>query len=106
MALDDSASIDDERFYLMLDFLKSFADMMNIEEMRLGVETFADQATVQFNLNDFDSKEDIINAISFMHTKGSTNTAAALQVYVNLSHYAIYSCDIYCYNSCKGKMPI
>ena len=79
-ALDDSASINDQRYYLMLDFMKTFADMLNFREMRLGIETFADQAQVQFHLNAFDNKEDIINAISFMHTKGSTNTADALKV--------------------------
>lgn len=78
-ALDDSASINDERFYLVLDFMKTFVDMLNFENMRLGIETFADQAKVQFHLNQFDNKEDMINAISFMHTKGSTNTADALK---------------------------
>jgi len=78
-AIDDSASINDEKYYLMLDFIKNFADMLNFQNMRLGIETFADKAQVQFHLNQFDNKEDIINAISFMHTKGSTNTADALK---------------------------
>lgn len=78
-AIDDSASINDERYYLMLDFMKTFADMLNFENMRLGIETFADTAKVQIHLNQFDNKEDMINAISFMHTKGSTNTADALK---------------------------
>ena len=45
----------------------------------MGIETFASDQKLQFNLNDFESREAIINAISFPYSRGSTNTAAAIK---------------------------
>ena len=51
---------------------------MNFERARIGLVTFGDDATTQFELDSYRTKEEVINAMSFLPNKGRTNTQAAL----------------------------
>ena len=51
---------------------------MSFGRVRVGVITFGDQAQVQFNLNKYTEKEEVINALRFMPNIGDTNTQAAI----------------------------
>ena len=79
-AIDSSGSIGEKNYYTVLDFAKTVVSSLNVgPQTRVGIETFADDRTLQFNLNSFEDKDTLINAISFPYTRGSTNTAAALK---------------------------
>ena len=47
---------------------------------RVGVMTFANRANVLFNLKDYDTKFEILNALPPYYTGGTTNTADAIKV--------------------------
>ena len=79
-AIDSSGSIGQENYYTVLDFAKTVVSSLNVgPQTRVGIETFANERELQFNLNSFDDKDALINAISFPYTRGSTNTAAAIK---------------------------
>ena len=80
--LDASGSIRHERFQNVLDFINSIVTQLEIatDRTRVGVIKFSDNAQIQFNLNKYRSKQDVIahiNHISF--TGGRTHTASAIQ---------------------------
>ena len=79
-AIDSSGSIGEKNYYTVLDFAKTVVSSLNVgPQTRVGIETFANEKVLQFNLNSFEDKDTLINAISFPYTKGSTNTAAAIK---------------------------
>ena len=45
---------------------------------RASLITFADEAQVEFHLDAYTDKRDVLNALSFMQRGGRTNTQAAL----------------------------
>ncbi|ELT92983.1 hypothetical protein CAPTEDRAFT_220507 [Capitella teleta] len=82
IALDSSGSIGRENYYTMLDFTKELVASLNIgrQHTLVGLETFSNGVEVKFNLNDFQNKLDVVNAISFPYNGGTTNTAEALNI--------------------------
>ncbi len=79
-AIDSSGSIGEENYYTVLDFAKTVVSSLNVgTQTRVGIETFANAEELQFNLNQFEDREAVINAISFPYLRGSTNTASALK---------------------------
>ena len=47
-------------------------------DSRIGLETYANNAVVRYNLNTFNTRRDAVNAISFIYMDGSTATGNAL----------------------------
>ncbi len=41
--------------------------------------TFGNDATLRFNLDDYDTKPEILAAISVLYSGGTTNTASAIR---------------------------
>ena len=81
IAIDSSGSIGEENYYTMLGFTKSFVSALNIDSVSgsmVGVETFANNAQVEFDVDAFETKELVLNALSFPYSRGTTNTASAL----------------------------
>jgi collagen type VI alpha len=80
--MDSSGSIGPQNFYTMLGFAKMLVDSMNINPAytRVALETFATENIIQFDLDDYQTKIDVINAMSFPYRRGTTNTAQALRV--------------------------
>uniref|UniRef100_A0A2C9LZH0 VWFA domain-containing protein n=1 Tax=Biomphalaria glabrata TaxID=6526 RepID=A0A2C9LZH0_BIOGL len=80
--LDASTSVTEPNFELMKDFVKDFLLDADIDggNVRVGVVIFSDADYVQFQLNAYDKKADVYNAIDDIpYRYGSTNTADALK---------------------------
>ena len=80
--IDSSISIQRENFYKLLGFAKSIVNTFNMEGSegtRVGVATFESTPTLRFHLNRYTKKTDVLNAISFEYTSGSTMTHLALK---------------------------
>ncbi|ESO87963.1 hypothetical protein LOTGIDRAFT_126742, partial [Lottia gigantea] len=80
--LDASTSVTEPNFKLMLEFLKDFLSIADIDRgnVRVGVVIYSTKDHIQFHLNQYRSKQDIYNAIdNIPYRFGSTNTADALK---------------------------
>jgi len=69
-------------FRNMKDFLKYVVGQVHITEgtARVGVYTFNNDAILEFKLNEYDTNQEVIDAIDKIpQTFGNTNTAAALR---------------------------
>lgn len=77
-ALDGSGSIGDAIFLDYIEFLRSVVTSLN-ENTRVGVIIFSDSYRILFQLNTFDNKQSIINALYAYYPGGTTNTAGAIQ---------------------------
>jgi len=80
--LDASGSIQHERWMMVMNYIASLAEQFEIsnDRTRIGAVKWSDGAEVQFQLNEYRSKQDVIMAlrrITFMG--GKTNTADAIQ---------------------------
>jgi collagen type VI alpha len=81
LALDASGSVGLDNFELQTEFARELVFGLNINGnsgSRVGLELFADNAQVRFNLNDYDSKMAMVNAMTLYYTRGTTNTGAAI----------------------------
>jgi Mg-chelatase subunit ChlD len=78
--LDESGSYGPENFMKQLDFVRDTISGMNVLDgaSRVSIITFGNSATVHFNLNQFNSKQAVLDATSINYQGGSTNTAAGL----------------------------
>ncbi|CAH1788564.1 unnamed protein product [Owenia fusiformis] len=82
-AVDSSGSLSQKDFETTLKFVHNVVDELNINNgaSRVALMTFASQATVMFDLNDFSRKADVLGAIArVQYTAGATDTASALQL--------------------------
>ena len=80
--LDASGSIEFVNFEKMRNFVMSFVEEIDVESnvARIGLLLFSDNIKLEFNLNEYDSRLDIIEHVQRIpYRRGSTNTAAALQ---------------------------
>ena len=80
--LDASGSIEFVNFEKMRNFVMSFVEEIDVESdvARIGLLLFSDNIRLEFNLNEYNSRLDIIEHVqSIPYTRGGTNTAAALQ---------------------------
>ena len=64
LVLDFSGSLDTV-FNIVIAFAKEIVYRLPVDRARVGVISYADDATINFDLNDYLQKEEIINALSF-----------------------------------------
>lgn len=80
--LDASTSVTEFNFQLQLAFVQDLIKPAEIDNgnVRVGLLTYSTEVYVQFQLNTYGTKADIINAISNVpYNYGSTNTAGGLE---------------------------
>ncbi len=60
--IDASGSIRENRFATVLDFVKGAAEELEIhpDRVRVGAMIYADNAYIQFNLNTYRNKDDVL----------------------------------------------
>ena len=75
--VDDSGSVGEVNFKKSLDFVYHMIDEM--DGIVVGMATFADDVKLNFNLGDFTTKQERLNALYTRYTGGTTNTAAAIR---------------------------
>ena len=70
----------------MTQFLELLINSLNVNAndtdhtvSRIGMLTYADTATIQFQLNTFDTRTEILQAINVQYSGGTTNAAAAIR---------------------------
>ena len=81
--LDASTSVTKPNFQLVLDFVKNFISFADIDggSVRVGVVVYSTSVNIQFHLDRYQSKSEIMSVIDSIHyTTGSTNTADGLRV--------------------------
>lgn len=80
--VDASPSAGIEGFYKLQHFVRNVVLGLNIgnDSSRVGFEIFSEEASMKFHLDEFSTKLDALNAISFYHHSGITNVTAALEV--------------------------
>ncbi|XP_033728444.1 collagen alpha-1(XII) chain-like [Pecten maximus] len=81
--LDSSTSVGDDNFRRIIDFVKSFLNIAEIDSgaVRVGVLTYSTDVNIQFLLNTWGTKDDIYRALDVIpYAYGSTNTADALKM--------------------------
>ena len=81
--VDSSTSVGSANFETMLNAIKSFITDIDIDtgKIRIGLLTYNTKTYVQFHLNRYSSKSDILKAIDRVEYRlGSTNTADAIQL--------------------------
>ncbi|XP_055959255.1 collagen alpha-1(XII) chain-like [Patella vulgata] len=80
--LDASTSVTEPNFKLMLDFLKDFLQVANIDggNVRVGVVIYSTEVHMQFQMNQYRTKQQVFDAIdNIPYRYGSTNTADGLR---------------------------
>ncbi|KAK3783392.1 hypothetical protein RRG08_001852 [Elysia crispata] len=80
--LDASTSVTEPNFELMKDFVKDFLYEADIDSgnVRVGVIIYSTQDHIEFQMNTYNTKADVYNAIDEIpYRYGSTNTADALK---------------------------
>ncbi|XP_069108494.1 cartilage matrix protein-like [Argopecten irradians] len=81
--LDSSTSVGDDNFRRMIDFVKSFLHIADIDSgaYRVAVLTYSTNVQIQFLLNTWTTKSDIFSALDIIpYAYGSTNTADAIKM--------------------------
>ena len=85
-ALDASGSIMFSNFQLMINFVSTVVQSLDIDSSsngpsisRVGLITFGDYAQIQFNLNAFSTKSNLLQALNVPYAAGKTNTADAIR---------------------------
>ena len=81
--LDASGSIHHERFPIVQDFVKQIVESLEISETRARVAllSWSNSARLDFLLNRFKSKQDVIQAVQYIEYIGEkTHTASALRM--------------------------
>ena len=79
--LDASTSVTEPNFQLMKDFVTDFLFIADIDggNVRVGVIIYSTEDHLEFNLNTYNTKVDVLTAIeNIPYRYGSTNTADAL----------------------------
>ena len=80
--LDASGSIGDRNFDIMRDFVASIIRELDVDNgrLRVGLMTFSNFPTEQFYLNTYSNRNAMLIAVdNIRYTRGTTNTAAALE---------------------------
>ena len=78
--VDASSSVGHANFRKQIDFLQELAMSLSVaSNIQLALETYSTDETVYFYFSNFESKRNVLNALSvpYLHG-GTTNTAAAL----------------------------
>ncbi|ESO97266.1 hypothetical protein LOTGIDRAFT_69761, partial [Lottia gigantea] len=80
--LDESSSIDNRDFKKQLKFVQDVIKMFDIgpKKTQIGVVTFSDLPTVEFYLNTYKKKKDVLKAVGrVVYSGGNTYTNLALE---------------------------
>lgn len=66
----------------MINFVKLVVHGLEFrfDRTRMGLVSFSDSAKVDFQLDSYQGKQDVLNALSFGRSGGRTNTADALRL--------------------------
>ena len=83
--LDSSGSIGHNNYDTMLTFVKDLVSNFDVgpNKIRIGAEIFSDRTYQQFNLNTYQTKSAVEQAISNIpYRRGTTNTGQALKVFI------------------------
>ena len=77
--LDASGSVE-AKFELAMKLARRIIEGLNFagSRTRVGVMTYADDVTIRFHLDTYNSRDEVLNAIAFTQDRGKTNTAGAL----------------------------
>jgi len=85
-ALDSSGSIGEQNVEQMTRFLELLINSLNVNAndsdhtvSRIGILTYADTATIHFQLNTFSTRIEILQAINVQYSGGTTNAADAIR---------------------------
>lgn len=85
-ALDTSGSIGRTYVQEMVGFLEELINSLNVNAndtdptvSRIGLLTYADSATIQFQLNTYRKRTEILQAINVPYSGGTTNAADAIR---------------------------
>ncbi|CAH1783538.1 unnamed protein product [Owenia fusiformis] len=81
LAVDSSGSITEDQFKQMLQFIELLIEQLDIGDdlNKVGMITFNDMASIEFNLNDYDTKNTLIAAVQqIQYSNGATHTWHAL----------------------------
>ncbi|KAK7501402.1 hypothetical protein BaRGS_00007206 [Batillaria attramentaria] len=79
--LDTSTSMEEQNFELVRNFVRDFLSIAEIDNgrVRVGVIIYSTEDYLQFNLNEYKTKHEVLNALSdIAYHPGSTNMADAL----------------------------
>ena len=85
-SLDTSGSIGKDNVQEMVVFLDQIISSLNVDGndsdptvSRIGMLTYADSATIQFQLNAYNKRTQILTAINVVYRGGKTNAADAIR---------------------------
>lgn len=83
--IDSSSSIFPNEYVRQLEFLENIAGALDVgpflNQSRIGVISFSDEPRLEFTLNQYTEKSELIAAIRRInYLSGGTNTAAAIQL--------------------------
>lgn len=83
--IDSSSSIFPNEYVRQLEFLENIAGALDVgpflNQSRIGVISFSDEPRLEFTLNQYTEKSELIDAIRRInYLSGGTNTAAAIQL--------------------------
>jgi len=86
-ALDTSGSVGQLNVQEMVGFLEQLINSLNVNAndtdptvSRIGLLTYADTATIQFQLNTYRKRTEILQAINVPYSGGTTNAADAIRL--------------------------
>ena len=86
IVLDTSGSIGEDKVEEMVRFLELLINSLFVEGndtdpsvSRIGLMTFSDSPTIEFHLNTFDKRTELLQAISVEYRGGTTNTHDAIR---------------------------
>ena len=69
-----------ENFQLQVDFIKSIVYGINLNgDSRVGILTFSNDAVARFYLDEFTTRQDVLNGLAMYYVGGTTNTAGELR---------------------------
>ena len=97
-ALDASGSIGQQNVEEMTRFLELLINSLNVNAndtehtvSRIGMLTYADTTTIQFQLNTFRTRTEILQAINVQYSGGTTNAADAIRYNTQLGFSPVYA---------------
>ena len=80
--VDSSTSVREPNFRSVLDFIQRFLTFADVDggNVRVGMVTYSTDVHIQFHLNEFYTKDDVMRAVHAVpYRHGNTNTAEALE---------------------------
>ena len=81
----DASSRSSDGYYQIQNFVKDVIRGLRIGDdgSRIAYGMFTDEANIQFDFDAYETKMELVNAVSFPHEYGITNTTSALELVLN-----------------------